>query len=70
MLLSLKVHVIIMIQFIFQASYPEVKSKEKRFLNSGGKKIHRTALESIYRQCRADDDETQFIVRKKYSCSL
>lgn len=46
MLLSLKVHVIIMIQFIFQASYPEVKSKEKRFLNSGGKKIHCTALES------------------------
>lgn len=46
MLLSLKVHVIIMMQFNFQASYPEVKSKEKRFLNSGGKKIHRTALES------------------------
>lgn len=39
MLLSLKVHVIIMIQFNFQASYPEVKSKEKRFLNSGGEKI-------------------------------
>lgn len=32
--------------YIFQASYPEVKPKEKRFLNSGGKKICYFALES------------------------
>lgn len=50
-----KIHV-----YIFQTSYPEVKPKEKRFLNSGGKKICYFAQESTGSVQLHDDDVTQF----------
>lgn len=50
-----KIHV-----YIFQTSYPEVKPKEKRFLNSGGKKICYFAEESTGSVQLHDDDVTQF----------